>query len=104
MVGDTHGLEVAVYDIHRMQVLQSACCLCELQEYFRVLGQEETEIGRTRRRRLASGCLSVKSMMSPSTIHSLITHSGNSFGETPSTGKTFGWERRLQITISWNKR
>jgi len=31
MVGGTHGLEVAVYDIHRMQVLQSACCLCELQ-------------------------------------------------------------------------
>jgi len=35
MVSDTHRLEVAVYDIHGMQVLQSACCLCELQGYFR---------------------------------------------------------------------
>jgi len=43
-------------------------------------------------------------MMFPSTIHSVITHTGNSFGETPSTGRTFGWERRLQVTISWNKR
>ena len=33
-----------------------------------------------------------------------MTHNGKSFGETPSTGRTFGWERRLQITISWNRR
>ena len=104
MAGGAHGFEVAVYDIHRMQVLQSACCLCKLQGYFRIQGREETEIGRTRRRRLASGCLSVKSTMFPSIIHSLITHSGDSFGETPRTGKTLEWERRLQITISWNKR
>jgi hypothetical protein len=31
-----HGFEVVVYDIHRMQILQSACCLCELQGYFRI--------------------------------------------------------------------
>ena len=33
-----------------------------------------------------------------------MTHNGNSLGETPNTGKTFGCERRLQIMISWNKR
>jgi len=43
-------------------------------------------------------------MMFPSTIHSVMRHNGNSLGETPKTVKTFGWERRLQITISWNKR
>jgi len=43
-------------------------------------------------------------MMFPSTIHSVMTHNGNSFGETPDTAKTFGWESRLQIMISWNKR
>jgi len=42
--------------------------------------------------------------MSPSTIHSVMTHSGNSFWETPNIGKMFGWERRLQIMISGNKR
>jgi hypothetical protein len=46
----------------------------------------------------------VKSMMFPSIIHSVMNHRGNSFGETPRTGKTFGWERHLQIMISWNKR
>ena len=30
IVGDTHRLEVAVYDIHRMQVMQSAGRFCEL--------------------------------------------------------------------------
>jgi hypothetical protein len=69
-------------------------------EGFQDLAVEGKMIGRTRRRRLTSGCFDVKSMMFPSIIHSLMTHSGNSFGETPRTGKTFGWERRLQITIS----
>ena len=50
------------------------------------------------------GCFDVKSMMFPSVIHSVMTQSGNSFGEIPKVGRTFGWERRLQITISWNKR
>jgi len=36
VVGGTHGLEIAVYDIHRMQILKSARCLCKLQEYFRI--------------------------------------------------------------------
>jgi hypothetical protein len=63
-----------------------------------------TEIGRTRPRRLTSGCFDVKSMIFPSTTHSVMVHSGNSFGETPRTGNTFGWEKRLQITTSWNKR
>ena len=62
------------------------------------------EIRRTRRRRLTSGCLEVKSMMFPSIIHSVMMHNGKSFGETPNTGRMLGWERRLQITISWNKR
>jgi hypothetical protein len=62
------------------------------------------EIGHTRRRRLTSGCFDVNSMMFPLVIHSVMIHNGNSFGETPSTGKMLGWERRLQITISWNKR
>ena len=61
-------------------------------------------IGRTRRRRLTSGCFDVKSMMFPSIIHSETIHNGNSLGEIPNTGRTFGWERRLQMTISWNKR
>lgn len=51
---------------------------------------------------MTSGCLEVKSVMFPWTIHSVMVHSGNSFGETPSTGRTFGWDRRLQITISRN--
>lgn len=53
---------------------------------------------------MTSGWFDVKSIMFPSIIHSVITHNGNSFGETPNTGRMFGWERRLQITISWNKR
>jgi hypothetical protein len=65
---------------------------------------EERGSGVLRRRRLTSGCFDVKSMMFPSTIHSVMTHNGNSFGETPNTARTFGWERRLQIMISWNKR
>ena len=51
---------------------------------------EAREIRRTRRRRLTSGCFDVKSMMFPSTIHSVMMHNGNNFGETPNTGRTFG--------------
>ena len=100
-VGGTHRLQVAMYDLHRMQILESACCLCKLRGDIRILGlREGMEIGHTRRRRLTSGCFEAKSMMFPSTIHSVMTHSGNSFGDTPNTGRTFGWESRLQITIS----
>jgi len=37
-VNGAYGLEVAVDDIHGMQVLQSACRFCELQEYFNIRG------------------------------------------------------------------
>ena len=42
MAGGAYGLEVAVYDIHRMEVSQSAGRFCELQERFSVqeLGEE----------------------------------------------------------------
>ena len=99
-VGGTHGLQIAVDDIHRMQVLESACCLCKLQGDIRISGLRRERVGHTRRRRLTSGCFEAKSMMFPSAIHSVMTHSGNSFGETPNTGRIFGWERRLQMTIS----
>lgn len=46
----------------------------------------------------------MKSMTFPFMIHSVMRHGGKSFGETPSMGKMFGWERPLQITISRNKR
>ena len=62
-----------------------------------------TEIGRTRQRRLTSGCLDMKSTIFPSIIHLVMMHNENSFGETPNTVRMFGWERRLQIGISWNK-
>jgi len=45
----------------------------------------------------------MKSMMFPLIIRSVMIHNGNSFGETPNTGRTFGWVRRFQIRISWNK-
>jgi len=104
MVGGTYGLEVAMDNVHRMQVPQSAGRVCELRECFSVQGLEDEQIGRTKRRRLTSGCFDVKSMMFPSTIHSVMMHSGNNFGETPNTAETFGWESRLQMMISWNKR
>ena len=66
--------------------------------------ERKPEIGRTIRSGLASGCFGAKSRMFPSTIHSVMTHKEDSSGKTPSTGKTFGWERCLQITIYWSKR
>ena len=102
-VGGTYGHKVAVNYAHRMKVLQSFRCFRELTGYFNIR-LRKTEISRTRRRRLTSGCFDTKSMMFPSIIHSETMHNGNNFGETPSTGRTLGCERRLQITISWNKR
>ena len=91
-------------DSHRMQILQPARRFCKLRDVSVFEDGGKIEMRRTRRRRLTSGCFEVKSMMFPSIIHSVTMHNGKSFGETPSTGRTFGWERRLQITISWNKR
>jgi hypothetical protein len=48
------------------------------------------KIGRTRRRRFTPGFLDVKSMMFPPVIHSETMHNGNSSGEIPNTGRTFG--------------
>jgi len=87
-----------------MQVLKSACRFRKLQPCLSIWESAgRTEIGRTRQMRLTSGCFDVKSMMFPSTIHSVMIHNENSFGETPNTVRMFGWERRLQIRISWNK-
>jgi hypothetical protein len=98
-----YWFKVAVDHVHRMQVLQSNCCFCELIGYFRPDDRRKTEIARTRRIRLTSGYFEVKAMMFPPTIHTDTMHSGDIFGETPNTGRTFGWESRLHITISWNR-
>ena len=74
-----------------MQILQSTRRSCELQDVSGFEDRGEIEIGPTRRKRLTSGCFDVKSIMFPSIIHSVIMHNGKSFGETPSTGRMFGW-------------
>jgi len=36
-IDGTRWFEVTVYNIHRVEVLQSAGCFCELQGYFRIV-------------------------------------------------------------------
>ena len=94
-----YGLGVAVYNFHRMQILQTACRFRELQGISGLKIEGKTEIGRTIRRRLTSGCFDVKSIMFPSIIHSVMTHNGDNFGETPSTGRGASRARCLGITL-----
>ena len=65
----------------------------------------ETKLRRTRRMRLTSGWADVKSRVFPSITHSDSTmYNGNTLGEMPKIWRALGWDTRLQITLSWNKR
>jgi hypothetical protein len=95
---DTHSAEVAVYDIHRMQILQA------LNDLLQLWNHQETGLyavchALTNWTRFARGYACRKEEMLPFGIHSLTREVGSN-GNTPMTGTMFSCLMNFQITAS----